>query len=182
MHSQSIQVEKDTMCGQQLFQDRTQQVNPFHHDHSCHPGLCAFPEMHAFRSFTANTVGSSLSELVLSHEHNFCQPPQDLRVIADCCHMRNSSRLCSQRSIATEWHARAQEAVGSLAHVALALLRNKSHTGLILIDEHSDLVRWIHVLEVVVPRPQGGRLRNESGGPEKQKTGSQPFHKMLSNF
>ena len=124
MRSQSVQVENEAMCGLKLLQDPTEQVYILHHDLSCHPGFFLSPEMHATRGFAAKAVGSSLSELVLTHEHNLWQPILDLRVITDCRNMCNGRPLCSKGSIATEWHAGAQQAVGSGAYVALTLRRN----------------------------------------------------------
>ena len=71
--------------------------------------------MHAIRSGAAKAIGSSLSELVLSHEHNLWQPFLDLRVVADCRNMCNGCSLGSKGSVAANGDAGAQQAVGSVA-------------------------------------------------------------------
>ena len=75
------------MCCLKLAQDPTQQGHILNHELTCHPACLLSPEMHALRSFTAKAVGSSLSELVLPHEHNLRQMFLDLRVITDCRNM-----------------------------------------------------------------------------------------------
>ena len=87
MRSQSIQVENEAMCGLKLLQESTEEEYILHHDLSCHPGFLLSPQMHATKSFAANAVGSSLSELVLTHEQNLWQPILDIRVVADCRNM-----------------------------------------------------------------------------------------------
>lgn len=89
MRSQSIQVENEAMRGLKFLKESTDQEYILHHDLGCHPGFLLSPEMHASRSFAAKAEGSSLSELVLTHEHNLWQPFLDLRVVAYCRNMCN---------------------------------------------------------------------------------------------
>ena len=166
MRSQSIQVENEAMCGLKLSEGSAQQVYILHHDLNCHPGFLQPPEMHAIRGLAAKAVCSSLSELVLPHEHNLRQPSLDLRAVADCRNMGNGRPLRCKGSIATERHAGAQQAVRPSAYVALTFLRNQSDTGLIHIDQRPDLFRWIQMLQVIAPPPQGGGLKISGVAPE----------------
>ena len=71
--------------------------------------------MHAIQSGAAKAVGSSLSELVLAHEHNLWHSFLDLRVVADCHNMCNGCSMGSKGSVAPNGDAGTQQAVGSVA-------------------------------------------------------------------
>ena len=89
MRSQTVQVDNEAMSSLKILQEPPEQEYILHHDLSCHPSFFLSPKMHASRSFAAKAVGSSLSELVLTHEHNLWQPILDLRLVTDCCNMCN---------------------------------------------------------------------------------------------